>query len=257
MDVSLDTVHNTYTMEDFLAGLPGFRCDLSDLGLSEQTYTRLIRAGITSIEKLIQSSEQELYFQYRISKRVREEITARLAEKGYRLYAERKGPKQQTIMLSTRKDNWKLQLCGEIMDYEELQPFTKVIPPDYLETFTYITQRILTQNEQVALSMRYYDQWSIDAISMKLDVSRQAVMSLLESALRKLKDDRVKVCLIHGMKLQTVTHALSLQSVAHTVNWFYFIFPANLLFHPLNVQFYGAGVIGIFTAPDPFINRKL
>lgn len=200
MGVSLDTVHNTYTMEDFLAGLPGFRCDLSDLGLSEQTYTRLLRAGITSIEKLIQSSEQELYFQYRISKRVREEITARLAEKGYRLYAERKGPKQQTIMLSTRKDNWKLQLCGEIMDYEELQPFTKVIPPDYPETFTYITQRILTQNEQVALSMRYYDQWGIDAISMKLDVSRQAVMGLLESALRKLKDDRVKVCLIHGMK---------------------------------------------------------
>lgn len=202
MGVSLDTVHNTYTMEDFLAGLPGFRCDLSDLGLSEQTYNRLLRVGITSVDKLVQSSEEELYFQYRISKRAREEISARLAEKGYRLYAERKGPKKQTRLISTRKESWKLQLCGEIMDYEEMKPFAKIIPPDYPETFNYITQMILTQKEQMALSMRYYDQWGIDAISLKLDVSRQAVTSLLESALQKLKDDRVKVCLIHGLKAE-------------------------------------------------------
>lgn len=200
MGVSLDTVHNTYTMEDFLAGLPGFRCDLADLGLSEQTYNRLLRVGIISVDKLVQSSEEELYFQYRISKRAREEISARLAEKGYRLYAERKEPKKQTKRFSTRKDCWKLQLCGEIMNFEELVQFAKLIPPDYPETFNYITQMILTQNERMALSMRYYDQWGIDTISQKLEVSRQAVTSLLDSALQKLRDERVKVCLVHGIK---------------------------------------------------------
>ena len=197
LGVSLDTVHRQYTMDDFLAGLPGYKCDLSELGLCEPTYNRLKRCGITSLEQLLQLSLEDLCSQFRVSKRAREEITVKLEGKGLRL-RNNQYENCETILVQ-RVDGWILEVMTRVF-HEEMEAFVKGIPGDFKESFLYLIHTELTESECKVLRGHFEDAQNMDAISRELSLTRQQVTGLLNSALQKLGSKKLKAWLRYGIR---------------------------------------------------------
>lgn len=201
MGVSLDTVHNTYTMEDFLSGLPGYKCDLSELGLCERTFNRLIRGGICSVEELIQRSRKELFMQYKLTRGSIEEISVRLAEKGLMLRTDSSGADARTGNGCVDSDSaWTRKIVDRILNEDELMKFHKKIPTDFCATALYMLRTVLSEDESRILIWSIRDNASVEDMARQTELLRQQVAGLLNSALYKLQTEPAKSTLLLGIK---------------------------------------------------------
>lgn len=199
MGLSIDAVHNAFTMEHYLSGLPGYESDLSELGLCEPTYNLLMRIGIQSLEQLLHTNERELHFVFRVSERAQREIKTKLALKGLRLredasdVGDRPCPREDA-------DWWMFGVAERLFSSGENETFNNEIPADFFETFLYVLQTVLVEEERNVLCSHYRDLKSIDVISQELGMSRQNATGYLGVALHKLRSNHVKSSLLLGIK---------------------------------------------------------
>lgn len=205
MGLSIDAVHNAFTMEHYLSGLPGYESDLSELGLCEPTYNLLKRAGIQSMEQLLHTNERELHFVFRLSERAQREINTKLALKGLRLREDALDNGNRSCPLEDG-DWWMLGVAERLFSSGENETFNNEIPADFYETFLYVLQTVLSEEERKVLCAHFQDLKSMDVISQELGMTKRNAAGYLGVALHKLRNDHVKSSLLLGIKGKIKSH---------------------------------------------------
>lgn len=205
MGLSIDAVHNAFTMEHYLAGLPGYERDLTELGLSEQTYNLLMRAGIQSMDQLLHTSEKALHFVFRLSERARREIAKKLSLRGLRLREDASDVGDRPCPLEDA-DWWMFSVMERLLRPGDNETFNNEIPADFKETFLYVLQTILSEEERKVLCAHFRDVKSVDVISQELDMTKQNAAGYLGVALHKLRSDHVMSSLFLGIKGKIKSH---------------------------------------------------
>ena len=199
MGLSIDAVHNAYTMEHYLSGLPGYVSNLCELDLCERTISALKRVGISTIDQLIRFNEAELYYSCRLSKRAREEIILKLSRVGLHLREENKNELPGSKEL--QPEEWWVYLVAErLFSPSENDSLRKKIPVDFYETFLYVLETELTEVERNVFLAHYRDLKSVDTMVSELGLTRMQTTEYIGTTLHKLRKEPINSMLLLGIK---------------------------------------------------------